>query len=66
MAIGLGIFITLLVGGLLIWYLGRCPHYWSLVKRGQTVKESNGSLVEEFAIYECLHCKKMKKETVEL
>ena len=65
MAIGMFIFFLVMVGVFLLWYLGSCPHYWTLINRGVTKRKSDESPIGEFAVYECAHCKKMKREEVE-
>ena len=61
----------LIVGVAFFWYLERCPHIWELVDKGDLRKRRKDSNDEwrkygYYTIHECAHCKKLKKEEIEI
>jgi hypothetical protein len=58
--IGFGMLI--LIGVLMLLYLNQCPHHWKLIKEYDIVRVKNEKIIGGGKIYECYHCKKIKKE----
>lgn len=54
--------ILTLIGALLLNYLNKCPHSWTLIKEYQTFRAKDDKLVGGGKVYECYHCKTIKKE----
>lgn len=46
----------------------RCQHDWNLIEKGKKYQWVNGHRLEKgiYKFYECEHCKKMKKEVVDI
>lgn len=58
-------FISVLVGGFMIWYLERCLHSWKPIHEGEIVNPTHKDIIIGWVkVYQCEHCKKMKKEQI--
>jgi hypothetical protein len=56
------------IGVLMLWYLNKCNHSWSLIEDLEIMKPIDGvnRKVGFTKVYECVHCKKIKTETYRL
>ena len=57
--------VSFAMGFAMFLYLGACEHKWKLIKNHDIVNRED-SLVGFIKVYECEHCKKMKKEQISL
>lgn len=60
--------IILPIGVLMVWYLNKCNHAWSLIKDLEIMRPIDGvdKNVGFTKVYECVHCKNIKSETYSL
>lgn len=55
------IVILIIVAILMFRYLNQCPHGWVLIREYDIIRTTDDKLVGGGKIYECCHCKKIKK-----
>ena len=65
------ILFLIIVGGLMFWYLESCPHCWVIIEKGALKRrktDTNDEWIKYgyYTIHECVHCKKLKKEEIEI
>ena len=66
---GITAIIAIIAGKTFVDSFGGCSHSWKLIEQGQiTNKNRYGEkIIKGFIkVYECEHCKRMRKEQVEL
>lgn len=67
----IGIIFVIIIAIFLFWYLESCPHSWILIDKGDLKrkrKDSNDEWTKYgyYTIHECAHCKKLKKEKIDI
>jgi hypothetical protein len=62
----IGVIFGLGIGGKIGQYMekNKCNHKWELIENGNI--KNRGRHVGFFKLYECEHCKKMRKEQIEI
>jgi hypothetical protein len=58
--------IAIVLGIFILMYLNKCRHNWLLIESGGIFRERTGNLIGFTKVYECVHCKKMKKEQIKI
>ena len=64
------IIVFIIMGGVIIWYLERCPHQWELIDRGDIKSrkpqfgENHYRTTGYYEIHRCYNCKKLKKTEI--
>ena len=61
---------VIVLGGLLLWYLEKCPHQWELIGKGDVktkrIYDSNDEFKTTgyYEIHRCYNCKKLKRTQI--
>jgi hypothetical protein len=58
--------IAIVLGIFILMYLNKCRHNWILIESGGIFRERTGGQIGFAKVYECVHCKKMKKEEIKI